>query len=79
MLDLVHLFFGVLDARRPDGKRRLGLGNRRRVDDLAHAVLAPRLLELQARVRRVRDDVPADRFGGVLREGHAVGVRDDLC
>ena len=59
---------GVLDARRPDRERRAALGNRRRVDDLAHAVLAPRLLELQPRVRRVRDDVPADGLRRVLRE-----------
>ena len=56
----------------------LALRDGRRVVHLADAVLAPALLEAQARVRGVRDDVAADGLGGVLGEAHAVGVGHDL-
>lgn len=55
----------VADAALGDLVHRLLLGAPRRVDDLAHARVALALAQRDARVRRVREHVPADRLLGI--------------
>ena len=72
------LLDGVLNAGGRDGELRIGLGQRRAVEDGADAILPPSLAHAQTGRRGMRDDVAPNRLGRVLGEGHAVGIGHDL-
>ena len=68
----VVLIGGITNALRTQGKLTIRLGQGGTIKNGANAILATALAEAEARRRRVRNNVAANRLGTVLGKTHSI-------
>jgi hypothetical protein len=64
----------IANTLRSESKLRVGLGQGRTVEHGADTILTTSLAQTETRGRSVRDNVAANRFGGICRKG-VEGIR----